>query len=274
MIFPRDYKLVGVKDKERPGEHVYFSTQYMLFTDGPKLYSISSSGAGFMRTVEKMELIASGPQIAEYPAKVDTRDRAKLIELASSFCNGHVNTVVFQGPDEHITFVHEPDLNEILYIEILDVIPPDPPWLVHVIEGLESCGVLGDLTVKFRPNTLDLRTFNCDCVYYPCRASGLGRSLDYDKVMHDHPRIVGCEVSREIFRATSDIKIKDYEFVNICPLSSLPPEGPFITRCCRSERRGLIEKSGYTGIVVHWGDGPWEIAEAVRCLVSELRGEE
>lgn len=272
MIFPKDYKLIGVKDSARPGEQVYFSTQYMLFSDGPKLYSVSSSGTGFMRNVEKMELIATGPQIAEYPAKVDTRDRTRLIELASSICSGVVNTVIFQGPDEHITFVHEPDLNEILQIEIIDVLPPDPPWLVHVIYKLESCGILGDLTVKFTPKILDLRTFNCDCVYYPCRASGLGRSLDYDKVVHDHPTIVGCEVSREIFRATSGQK--DYDFVNICPLSSLEPEAPFITRCCRSERRGLTKKNGFPGIVVHWGDGPWEIAEAIRCLVSTLKEKE
>lgn len=272
MIFPKDYKQIGVKDKERPGEQIYFSTQYMLFMDGPKLYSVISSGTGFMRTVKKMELIASGSQIAEYSIKVDTRDRARLIEIASSICNGLVNTVIFKGPDEHITFIHEPDLSEILHIEILDVLPPDPPWLVHVIEGLESCGVLGDLTVKFIPKILDLRMFDCDCVYYPCRASGLGRSLDYDKVVHDHPRIVGCEVSREIFRATSELK--DYDFVNICPLSSLEPQGLFITRCCRSERRGLTEKNGFPGIVVHWGDGPWEIAEAIRCLTSQVRGKE
>lgn len=272
MIFPEDYKLVGVKDKERPGEPIYFSTQYMLFRDGPRLYSVSSSGVGFMRTVEKMELIASGSQIVEYPTRVDTRDRARLIELASSICSGVVNTVIFQGPDEHITFVHEPDLNAILNIEILDVLPPDPPWLMHVIDRLEHCGVLGDLTVKFRPRVLDLRMFNCDCVYYPCRASGLGRSLDSDKVVHDHPRIVGCEISREIFLATS--QRGDYDFVNICPLSSLEPGGPFITRCCRSERRGLTKKNGFLGVVVHWGDGPWAIAEAIRCLVSAVRGNE
>lgn len=272
MIFPEDYKMIGVKDKERPGEQIYFSTQYMLFTDGPALYSVSSKGTGFMRTVEKMELIAEGPQIAKYPNQVDTRNRARLIELASSICSGTVNTVIFQGPDEHITFVHDPDLTEILNIEILDVLPPDPPWLVYIIEKLESCGVLGDLTVKFRPKVLDLQMFDCDSVYYPCRASGLGRSLDSDKVTHDHPRIVGCEVSREIFLATS--KQNDYDFVNICPLSSFEPKGPFITRCCRSERRGLIKMNGQQGIVVHWGDGPWAIAEAIRCLVSAIRVKE
>jgi hypothetical protein len=84
---------------------------------------------------------------------------------------------------------------------------------------------------------------------------------------------VGCEVSREIFLANNPGH--DYEFVNICPLQSMElvfePKGPFITRCCRSERRGMTSKCGQPGIVVHWGDGPWAIAEAVKCLVKELK---
>jgi hypothetical protein len=271
MIFPEDYKTIGVKDVERWNNPIYFSTEYMLFLDGLRLYSVSSKGTGFMRTVEKMELLASGTEIVAYPHTVDTRNRAALIEIADNICKdaNDATTVIFKGPDEHITFVHEPDPEAILTIEILDVSPPEPPWLVHAIENLERCGVLGDLTVKFRPRILDLRRFNCDCVYYPCRASGLGRSLDYDEVVHDHPRIVGCEVSREIFLATG--QGKDYDFVNICPLSSMEPEGPFITRCCRSERRGPVRKNGFSGMVVHWGDSPWSIAEAIRRLANMLR---
>jgi hypothetical protein len=269
MIFPDDYKLVGIKDNERPGESIYFSTEYLISRDGPKLYQVTSRGEGFMREVEKLEPISSGPEIVEYQEKVDTRNRALLIELASGLCHNGVKTVIFQGPDEHITFVHEPDLNQILTIEILDVSPPNPPWLVYVIERLESCGILGDLMVKFKHTVLDLREFECQGVYYPCRASGLGRSLDSDRVVHDRPRIVGCEVSREIFLSTNPGK--EHEFVNICPSQSQEPEGPFITRCCRSERRGLTKRGGYLGVVVHWGDGPYQISEALRCLVKALR---
>jgi hypothetical protein len=93
-------------------------------------------------------------------------------------------------------------------------------------------------------------------------------------VVHERPRIVGCEVSREIFLANNPGK--EHEFINVCPIHcrerEFQPQGPFITRCCRSERRGRTEKCGQPGIVVHWGDGPWEIAEAVRCLVKDLRG--
>ena len=227
-----------------------------------------------MREVIELELISFGQEIMFYPDIADTRNRAKLIELAENICrSGKVNTVVFRGLDEHITFVKDPDPAQILTIEVLDVSPPHPPWLFHVLAGLEACGILGDLTVRFVPQILDLRQFDCDCVYYPCRASGLGRSLDTDPVVHEHPRIVGCTVSREIFLANNPSK--DFEFVNICPLHSsepvFEPRGPFITRCCRSELRGLTRKNGQLGMVVHWGDGPWNIAEAVRCLVQDLR---
>ena len=274
MIFPEDYKLVGIKERERRGEPVYFSTEFLISRDGPRLYRVQSSGSGFMHKVECLELIASGSEIVFYPERVDTRNRARLINLAYGISrSGKANTVVFQGPDEHITFVKDPDPGQILTIEVLDVSPPDPPWLVHVLRGLEGCGILGDLAVQFAPRILDIRKFASENVYFPCRASGLGRSLDSDPVTCDFPRIVGCEVSREIFLANNPGH--DYEFVNICPLQStdpvFEPHGPFITRCCRSNRRGMTSKCGQPGIVVHWGDGPREIAEAVRCLVKELR---
>jgi hypothetical protein len=274
MIFPDEYKFVGIKDRERRGESVYFATEYLISREGPVLYHVKSCGSGFMREVAELEPIASGREIFFYPDIVDTRNRARLIELAYEICQSKkANTVVFGGLDEHITFVKDPDPTSVLSIEVLDVSPPNPPWLIHVLAGLESCGILGDLTVRFVPRILDLRQYECSRVYFPCRASGLGRSLDTDRIVHEYPRIVGCSISKEIFLANNPGK--DFEFINICPLQStepvLGPRGPFITRCCRSEQRGLTEKNGQRGIVVHWGDSPARIAEAVRCLVEDLR---
>jgi len=141
MIFPDEYKFVGIKDEERRGDPVYFATQYLISRQGPSLYGVRSRGTGFMREVEELELLASGSEIAFYPQSVDTRNRALLIDLADEMARERgVKVVVFQGPDEHVTFVKDPDPRQILTIEVLDVSPPDPPWLVHVLRGLESCG--------------------------------------------------------------------------------------------------------------------------------------
>lgn len=275
MIFPDDYKLVGVTGEFRPSDPIYFATEYLISLgsrpEETAIYRTSSSGQGFMRRGKAVEVISNGPEIVWYPEVVDTRNRPVLIDLASRICVGGVKTVIFKGPDEHITFVHEPDPSAILEIEVLDVMPPEPPWLVLVIDRLEKSGILGELTVRFKEKLLDLRSFGGPDVYFPCRASGLGRSLDSDRVESDHPKIVGCEVSREIFLATASPR--DYEFVNICPVSGglIVPCGPFITRCCRSERRGLVRIGGHPGVVVHWGDGYFRVAQAIRMLVEEIR---
>ena len=273
MIFPEDYKFIGTATEARPGDPIYFSTRYLIhFADEITIYGVETEPErGFMRQVKSMEPFASGDEILEYQEKIDTRNRTNLIELASTLCKDGVNTVIFRGPDEHVTFVHEPDLSAITEIEILDVVPPRPSWLVYVIENLERSGVLGDLTLKFRERVLDLRRYDADNVYFPCTASGLGRSLDSDRVEIDDPLIVGCEVSREIFREI--YPGKGYRFLNTCPLSNdrLAPTGPFITRCCKSERRGITRSRGHLGVVVHWGDGAPKIAEALRCLSEELK---
>jgi hypothetical protein len=272
MIFPQDYKTVGIAREERPKDPIYFATEYLIsYGDGISLHKVQrlSPGTGFMRPAF-LEPLAQGGEIVEYPAKIDTRNRAKLIQIASNLCHDGVNTVIFKGPDEHVTFIHQPDLDAIREIEVLDVSPPDPPWLVYVLERLEECGVIGDLTVKFRHRILDLRTHRGEMVYFPCKASGLGRSLDCDKVAEPRPKIVGCEISKEIFKET--YPAKEFDFKNICPVSGgvFAPTGPFITRCCKSERRGPTAINGHPGVVVHWGDGPYQVAEAIRCLVGNL----
>jgi hypothetical protein len=275
LIFPEDYKYVGTATEARPGDPIYFSTNYLIhFGDEITVYEVEAEpGRGFMRPVKSMEPFSSGDEILEYPEKIDTRNRTNLIELAHTLCKDGVKTVIFLGPDEHITFVHEPDLSAITEIEILDVVPPQPSWLVYVVGNLERSGVLGDLALKFKSRVLDLRRYDADDVYFPCTASGLGRSLDSDKVEIDDPLIVGCEVSREVFKGM--YPGKEHRFLNTCPLSNdfLTPEGPFITRCCKSERRGITTSRGHRGVVVHWGDGAPRIAEAIRCLAEELKRE-
>jgi hypothetical protein len=273
LIFPEDYKYVGTATEARPGDPIYFSTKYLIHLEGEiTIYSVETEpGRGFMRPVRSMEPFASGDEILEFPDKIDTRNRTNLIELASTLCKDGVNTVIFRGSDEHVTFVHQPDHSAITEIEILDVVPPRPSWLVYVIENLERSGVLGDLALKFKSRVLDLRRYDADDVYFPCTASGLGRSLDSDKVEIDDPLIVGCEVSREVFKGM--YPGKDHRFLNTCPLSNdlLAPKGPFITRCCKSERRGITRSRGHIGVVVHWGDGAPKIAEAIRSLAEELK---
>ena len=97
MIFPEEYKFVGVKDRERRGEPVYFATEYLISRDGPGLYHVTSRGTGFMREVIELEPISFGQEIMFYPDIADTRNRAKLIELAENICRSGRENVYVSG---------------------------------------------------------------------------------------------------------------------------------------------------------------------------------
>ncbi|AAM07103.1 TPA: hypothetical protein HA338_14940 [Methanosarcina acetivorans] len=282
MIFPDEYKYVGVT-KVLPTsteQLIYFLTEYLIEerenpeTGNPEyaVYHVKKSGDGFLRKVEALELIASGDEVVRYARELNIKDRALLIETAEKLCTGRVNTVIFTGVDRHVTIVHDPDPSVILEIEILDVAPPEPAWLLQVVRRLEASGIFGDLQVRFTEKIIDLRQFEGKNTVFPCSASGLeGKCLDSDFLTEHGHLLVGCEISKTLFEMR--FPELEYSFVNICPFKSevVVPSKTFITRCCRSEKSGLVNISGFEGAVVHWGASEYQVVEAVRSLVNRLR---
>jgi hypothetical protein len=286
MIFPQEYKNVGVT-RPVPGDadrRIYFLTDYMIEENSCScgdeggtytLYKVSQTGDQLLRDVSSLERIAGGEEVIKYDRQLNIKDRALLIGTAHDLCKGNVNTVIFTGIDMHVTFVHRPDLSAILNIEIVDVVPPEPSWLSSVIRRLETSGVFGDLAVKFSEKLTDLRQFEGEGTVFPCSSSGLqGKCLDSDVITEDGSLLVGCEISKSLFE--SRFPEIDYSFVNICPFKSdiFKPSKPFITRCCRSEKSGIVTIKGIKGAVVHWGASEFFVAGAVWDLVRELRGQE
>ena len=278
MIFPADYKSVGVTRTDpakRTGGPVYFSTEYLIadLTSGCSIYKVKSQGEGLLKELVSLELIAKGEQIKKFKEKLDSHDRTRLIESAAGLCNGTVNTVIFEGLDRHITFVHEPSLHEVMEIEIIDIIPPEPPWLVSAIERLVKSGILGELNIRFTKRLIDLRQFEGQKSVFPCYASELkGKYLDTDIDIEDNSELVGCDISKQIF----ELRFPDltYRHINMCPLKAelYMPVKPFITRCCQSKKSGMINLNGIDGIVVHWGASEYDIVDAIRMLVKVLKG--
>jgi len=285
MIFPDEYKYVGVTKALPQGteEPIYFLTEYLVEErEYPEkgsseyaVYHVNKSGEGFLRKVESLELIASGEEVVRYDRELNIKDRTLLIETALELCTGKVNTVIFTGVDRHVTIVHDPDPASILEIEILDVAPPEPAWLSQVVRRLEASGIFGDLQIRFTEKIIDLRQFEGENTVFPCSASGLeGKCLDSDVLTENGHLLVGCEISKTLFEMR--FPELEYSFVNICPFKSeiVVPSKSFITRCCRSEKSGLVNISGFEGAVVHWGASEYQVSEAVRKLVNGLREKE
>jgi hypothetical protein len=284
MIFPDEYKYVGVTKSlcSRAEEPIYFLTDYLIVEREKneigsidyEVYYVKKSGEGLLRKVESLERIASGEEVIKYDRELNLKNRLLLIETATKLCTGKVNTVIFTGVDKHVTIVHDPDLSSIIEIEILDIVPPKPSWLSLVVRRLETSGIFGDLQVRFIEKVIDLRQFEGKNTVFPCSASGLkGKCLDSDILTEDGHLLVGCEISKALFEMR--FPELEYSFINICPFKSdiVVPSKSFITRCCRSEKSGLVNISGFEGTVVHWGASEYQVAQAIRNLVYRIKNQ-
>ncbi|MCX9009583.1 MAG: hypothetical protein OIN66_00535 [Candidatus Methanoperedens sp.] len=278
MIFPAEYKSVGITRTDptgRIGYPVYFSTEYLIsdLPSGYSIYRVKSEGEGLLKKLISLELLAQGKEIIKFREKLDAHDRTRLIESALPLCRGDVNTVIFEGMDRHITFVHEPSLHEIMEIEIIDIMPPEPPWLASAIDRLVRSGILGELNIRFTKSLIDLRRFEGERAVFPCYASELkGKYLDTDTDIENNSELVGCDISRQIF----ELRFPNltYRHINMCPLKAelYMPTKPFITRCCQSKKSGMVNINGVDGAVVHWGASEYDIVDAIRMLVKVLKG--
>ena len=275
MIFPEHCKYVAVFDSDDHDlSKIYFLTKYAIFLNNNScdVYKIETKGTGFIRDVLAKEKISSEHETVIYEKEVDLTNRTLLIEKSINICDSKINTVVFRGVDKHITFVKEPDVSKITKIEVFDIIPPDNPWLWHIIDRLQKDGVFGELEISFSKRILDLRQFEDPdgFVIFPCKTSGLnGYFLDSISNINDKSdvKLVGCEVSKKTFEEV--FFPKKYEFINICPRKQSFNK-PFIVRCCQKEKSGIVTIDGVIGVSVHWGATPLEIIDAVRLLKSKL----
>jgi hypothetical protein len=275
MIFPEHCRHVAVRDSDDQislpaiGERIYFSTRYVLVFWQKKaaIYEVRSEGEGLLRSISAVFKISDFEETYIYTQKIDIFNRSKLIVTAAGLCSPPLKAAVFQGFDLHWTFVSDPDLRVVTEIEVFDISPPDPPYLVTLIERLEAAGVFGDLSVRFAPIVQDLRKLSTNAVF-PCSASGIGSShLDQRIVeMPENAVLVGCDISRQVFETR--FPKQNIVHINICPTKTIKPQKPFIAKCCKATRLGPIELLGVPGYIVHWGANPYEVVAAVRSLCA------
>ncbi|MDV0445342.1 hypothetical protein MmiAt1_09160 [Methanimicrococcus sp. At1] len=292
MIFPKEYKTIGWaeagKTTSDEQKRIYFLSEYILekTAEGYNLYEVGNEGDGFIRKPSGSKLIAGADEIIVCEEMMNIKNRTFLIQTASKLIGAEnetrkqasrkqATTVVFTGIDRHLTFVKDPDLSEILEIEVIDVVPPEPAWLANCIKRMDAANLFGDLQISLTEKIADLSVYQSDKTIYPCHSSGLaGKFLDSDRIdeTEDGWTLVGCDTSKKIVE-TIYPNLK-YEFIDMCPMRSdlTKPEKPFIMRCCKSENSGkMIQINGQKGVIVHWGAGEWQIAESVRKLAFELR---
>ncbi|MBN1166509.1 MAG: hypothetical protein JXA44_05180 [Methanospirillaceae archaeon] len=263
MIFPKSCKFVGYAGSRFLGDTTYFLSQYLICekNGGFQVCAVSlAEGTGMMRDLVSCEVIAETHEVTMHPERVNLHNRGDLIQRA---LQSSTRCTIFTGIDEHMTFICDPDSTNLTIIHVYDVTPPRP-HLAETIKELEKTGIFGELELSWEFHINDLTTIAADV--YPCRASGFDRTIDSDLLQGDEA-VAGCMTARQIL---SECYGKEFSFIDICPANAVRKE-PFIARCCRSERTGFWVFEGKRGIVVHWGDSPKTIADAVFALANSWR---
>jgi hypothetical protein len=255
---------VGMVNGRPCGDAVYFLTRYLLRPAGETydLFAVDldPDAPGLMRPVVGERLLARADEVAIHPERVRLHDRTLLLRLARA--SGRRCTV-FTGLDEHVTFVLDPGSEPLLEVHVYDIAPPRPNLSAGIRE-MEALGLFGELGIGFCHHVRDIR--DAGASVYPCRAAGFPRTLDADPVAPGET-VACCTTGRELIDGCHGVPFVQAE---TCPLARVDAE-PFVARCCRSERRGLREIDGFFGTVVHWGDPPMQILDAVRDLVAAWR---
>ena len=153
MIFPQDYKYVGISNRApETGNPIYFSTRFIVVKDETQasyqIYSVESSGEGLIQRITSVKLLADQDEITVLDEPLESCNIGVLVEVAEHICLNQINTVILTGIDKHTTFVHMPDTSKLFEIEIIDITPPTPPWLTCAVHRLHAAGVWSRLPVQ------------------------------------------------------------------------------------------------------------------------------
>lgn len=161
---------------------------------------------------------------------------------------------------------------ESIYLKVFDVVPPNPPKLVELVEKALSIGRIGK-PIKVVTDILDLNTltqasktpFTMFLCYTSELRSGenalfLDQAPDISSVDGDNITLIGCNLSLNIF---SSLYGSEPAFINMCPKMRIAMEQTVykcITRCCLvDEKHERIGDIAY----VPWGAKISDVEEAI-----------
>jgi hypothetical protein len=197
---------------------------------------------------------------------IDVLNRPQMAGVALRYPG---KTVVVQGLFNHVSFVQG---SEVLELYVLDVVPPRPAKLTHLVKRALDAGLV-DLPIVVKEEAVDLneleRRVQTPTVVFPCRASGLESKktvffLDETPRIEGKATLVGCELSLRIFQS---IYKKKPEFVSMCPREFAPKDGKKrLVKCCRVKEG--FELEGNLAIVP-WGATVTDVVQAIRALFKE-----
>ncbi|NLI74108.1 MAG: hypothetical protein GX369_04975 [Euryarchaeota archaeon] len=196
---------------------------------------------------------------------VDVINPSSMAKIAEKYPG---KVVVVEGLFGHVSFVM-PD--EIIYLDVLDVIPPSPSKLSVLVDRALLAGLV-HFPVIPRYEEIDLNEIasgvETSAIVFPCESSGLKSEkilyyLDQIPDINEDATLVGCDLSGRIYRT---LYHRDIDRVEMCPKELAPNDGrKRLVKCCRV-RDGYQLKDNMA--IVPWGATVQEVADAINALLA------
>ena len=198
---------------------------------------------------------------------VDTANNTALASKAGELGLSKQSTLIVRGLDDHVNFINHPDP---IRIQVLEVIPPEPPKLLRMVEHVLTYAALP--AIKLEVQEIDIRDLvgkakNTKALLVPCRSSGLDFEIP-TYFLDEHPNrhnwlLLGCERSLQIHEHFYGDRPL---CVDICPRNFTHDNGVLqLIKCCLLEKD--IEMDGHR-IVVPWGSTLRQVEHALETLIG------
>lgn len=199
--------------------------------------------------------------------QTDCANPTALARLAERSGVGPDGTLICQGKFDHVNFIHHPDP---LVLRVVEVSPPDPPKLFHLIEHVLTYADLPP--IKLELERIELRDLAArvkpHAYLVPCRSGGLDdlgapvHFLDERPAEREDWMLIGCERSLQFHRHYYG---DEPPRIEMCPRAIAGKRnGLTILKCCLLEFG--IERDGSV-MVVPWGSDLAMVEQALKEIV-------
>ena len=254
---------------------VYRRTDIIILHNSRQEYAVAAVQRAGSETlfgsVEKVEILAL-PDDCVFITDPDTdpANRSALAKLAIKHNVSVVHTAIVVGAFDHINIIHHP---KPLVLRVIEVVPPEPPKLYHMVEQVLSYADLPPIILELE--AIDLRdlagTVAPEAYLVPCRSGGLTDLSAPVYFLDERPKqrqnwtLLGCERSLQFHRHYYG---DEPPRVEMCPRKLLKPdEKATILKCCLLEYD--IEQEGNV-MIVPWGTDLNMIEKALRQLSRDV----
>jgi hypothetical protein len=258
------------------GREAYRRTDFIVLQDRAGATAVAAvvkeNNEPLFSPIAHVEVLAL-PDTCSYihDADTDVANRSALAELAHRHGLGAEATVVVEGMYDHVNLIHHPDP---LVLRVVEVSPPEPPKLYHLVQHVLSYADLPPIRLEFERIDVHALCVGISPKAYllPCRSGGLDDLpapvffLDERPAKRQDWTLVGCERSLQFHRHYYG---DEPPRVEMCPRKIVGEcDRLTLVKCCLLEFN--IEKIGNVA-AVPWGTDLKMVEQALRELAGEAQ---